>query len=102
VPEPVPGQAVEQEGRGPGSYGFIHHLLAAAAPAAAALRAALQRGLGRVQFRTREQVRDLFAGMELVGPGVVPVPEWRPDPDTPSARDWPVLQLACAGLARKP
>jgi S-adenosyl methyltransferase len=66
------------------------------------LQAALQRGLGRVQFRTCGQPQDLFAGLELAGPGVVPVPEWRPEPDTLSARDWPVLRLACAGLARKP
>jgi hypothetical protein len=90
------------DGLSPGSYVFIHHLLAAADPAAAGLQAALQRGLGRVQFRTRGQVQDLFAGLELVEPGVAPVPEWRPDSGTLSAQDRPVLQLACAGLARKP
>jgi hypothetical protein len=48
------------------------------------------------------EVRDLFAGLELVEPGLVLVPEWRPGPGTPSASDNPVLRLACAGLARKP
>jgi hypothetical protein len=67
----------------------------------AGLQAALQRGLGRVQFRTREQVRDLFAGLELVGPGVLPVPDRRPDPGTLSAR--PASPAApCAGPARRP
>ena len=85
-----------------GSYVFIHHLLAATDPSAAGLQAAMQRGPGRVQFRTLDQVQDLFDGLELVEPGVVPVSQWHPDPDTLSAQEWPVLQLACAGLARKP
>jgi hypothetical protein len=29
-------------------------------------------------FRTREQVLALFEGLELVSPGLVPVPQWRP------------------------
>ena len=56
----------------------------------------------RVQFRTREQVQGVVAGLELVEPGVVPVPERRTDPGTLNAQDRPVPQLACAGLARKP
>jgi hypothetical protein len=35
----------------------------------------------RVTFRTREQVAALAAGLELAGPGVVPVQDWRPDSD---------------------
>lgn len=85
-----------------GSYVFIHHLLDSGDPAIADVQAALQRGLGRGQFRTWEQIRDLFNGLELVEPGLVPVSDWCPGPDTPSARDHPVLQLACAGVARKP
>src|SRR5580693_10608216 len=63
-----------------GSYVFIHHLLHSADPASAALEAAMQRGLGRSQFRTLEQVRELFGGLELIEPGLVQVPDWRPDP----------------------
>ncbi|HEV2375761.1 MAG TPA: SAM-dependent methyltransferase [Streptosporangiaceae bacterium] len=85
-----------------GSYVFIHHLLDRGDPETAGLQNAMKQGLGRGQFRTWEQVRDMFSGLELVEPGLVLVPEWRPDPGTPSARDWPVLQLACAGVARKP
>ena len=33
----------------------------------------------RLTFRTRDQVTAYFAGMELVDPGVVRVPDWRPD-----------------------
>jgi len=31
-------------------------------------------------FRTREQIAGLFTGFELLSPGVVPLPEWRPEP----------------------
>ena len=44
---------------------------------------------------------DLFDGLELVEPDLVTVPEWRPDPGTPSVHDHPVLQMACVGVARK-
>ena len=86
-----------------GSYVFIHHLLDSGDPASTELQASMARGLGRVKFRTMAQVKALFGGLELVPPGLVPVPAWRPDPGTPPPADHgPVLELACAGLARKP
>jgi SAM-dependent methyltransferase len=84
----------------PGSYVFIHHLLDNDDPAAATLQAQMRSGLGRAQFRTLAQVRDLFDGLELVEPGLVLVPDWRPEP--PTIRDHPVLEMACVGVARKP
>ncbi len=84
-----------------GSYVFIHHLLDAGDPTIADVQAAFQAGLGRGQFRAWPQIRALFADLELVDPGLVLVPEWRPDEGAPSARDYPVLRLACAGVARK-
>jgi hypothetical protein len=86
-----------------GSYVFIHHLLDSGDPASAELQASMAKGLGRVKFRTMAQVKALFSGLELVPPGLVPVPAWRPDPGAPPPGDHgPVLELACAGLARKP
>lgn len=85
-----------------GSYVFIHHLCDSGAPAGAVLQAEMQKGLGRGQFRTSAQIRRLFNGLELVEPGLVPVPEWRPTPGTPQICDDPILGLACAGVARKP
>jgi hypothetical protein len=85
-----------------GSYVLIHHLLHTEDPASADLEAAMRKGLGRVQFRTDKQIRELFAGLELVEPGLVPVPDWRPDELTPSLRRNPALGLACVGVARKP
>ena len=83
-----------------GSYVFIHHLLAIEDPAAAELQEQMRTGLGRAQFRTMDQVRRLFDGLELVEPGLVLVPDWRPEP--PAIRDHPVLEMACVGVARKP
>ena len=59
-------------------------------------------GWGRAQFRTRAQIMEFFDGLELVEPGLVLIPEWRPGPGTRSVHDHPVLQMACAGVARKP
>jgi hypothetical protein len=86
----------------PGSYVFIHHLLDMEDPAAATLQDQMRSGWGRAQFRTMAQIRELFGGLELVEPGLVLVPEWRPGPGTPGVRHHPVLQMACAGVARKP
>jgi hypothetical protein len=83
-----------------GSYVFIHHLLATQDPAAATLQEQMRAGLGRAQFRTMDQVKVLFDGLDLVEPGLVIVPDWRPEP--PAIRDHPVLEMACVGVARKP
>ena len=84
-----------------GSYVFIHHLLQLDDPASATLQEQMRKGVGRAQFRTMDEVRVLFDGLEFVEPGLVLVPDWRPDPGTPQVRDHPVLQMACAGVARK-
>lgn len=84
-----------------GSYVFIHHLLATEDPLSVKLRKFLESTFGRVQFRTLDQVRSLFRGLELVEPGLVPVADWRPDsPVTPELAA--IASLACAGVARKP
>jgi hypothetical protein len=84
-----------------GSYVFIHHLVDSGDPEIADVQEAMQKGLGRGQFRTRAEVLRLFDGLELVEPGLVLVCDWRPDPGDPSAQDHPVLRMACAGVARK-
>ncbi|PZG23488.1 SAM-dependent methyltransferase [Nonomuraea aridisoli] len=52
------------------------------------------------QLRSPEQIAGFFTGLEVVEPGVVPTPEWRPDPDR---WDEPagVISAVC-GVARKP
>jgi S-adenosyl methyltransferase len=83
------------------SYVFIHHLLDTEDPATATLQEQMRAGIGRAQFRTMARIRELFDGLELVDPGLVLVPDWRPRLGTPGVRDHPVMQMACAGVARK-
>jgi S-adenosyl methyltransferase len=84
-----------------GSYVFIQHLLTMDDPQAARLQEFMARSFGRFQFRTLEQVRGFFHGLEFVHPGLVPVPDWRPD--GPSGDDHAEIgRMACAGVARKP
>jgi SAM-dependent methyltransferase len=51
--------------------------------------------------RTRAQVAELFAGLDLIEPGVVWTPQWHPDADTGLA-DNPGKSLFWCGVARKP
>jgi O-methyltransferase involved in polyketide biosynthesis len=48
-------------------------------------------------LRSPEQFERYFEGLELVEPGVVPVPHWRPDPDSE-----PVEIYSYCGVGRKP
>ena len=52
----------------------------------------------KVTLRDRAGVARLFAGLELVEPGVVRVPEWRPDSDLAAASP----TVLWGGVARKP
>jgi hypothetical protein len=49
-------------------------------------------------LRTPEEIASFFDGLELVEPGVVSVPLWRPDPGT----DVPTVVDAFGGVGRKP
>jgi hypothetical protein len=49
------------------------------------------------QYRSKAEVSDFFAGLELVGPGVVPVPQWRPRSDDEAAAP----TMAWCGVASK-
>jgi hypothetical protein len=52
------------------------------------------------QLRTVEQLAQCFEGLELVEPGLVPITEWRPEPDT---ADTVVGRVDAYGaLGRKP
>jgi hypothetical protein len=50
-------------------------------------------------LRSPEQIARFFDGLELVEPGMVPPPRWRPDP---SARDDSAESVDYAGVGRKP
>ncbi len=49
-------------------------------------------------YRSRAEVAAFFGGLELVPPGIVPVPQWRPD----SEMDAQAPTMAWCGVARKP
>ncbi|HEY6491895.1 MAG TPA: SAM-dependent methyltransferase [Trebonia sp.] len=65
----------------PGSYLVISHLASDIQPEMMAefSRRMREHGVAQDAQRTREQVTALFAGLDLLEPGVVPVSKWRPD-----------------------
>ncbi|MEU4508598.1 SAM-dependent methyltransferase [Nonomuraea wenchangensis] len=66
----------------PGSHLVLSHALAESdAQAVGRLRASTDGTSAQAGFRTREEVLSLFEGFELIGPGLVPVHEWRLGPD---------------------
>jgi hypothetical protein len=85
----------------PGSFLAIMHPASDLDPA---LRQAGQRwnqlAAQRVRLRSREQVAGFLAGLEPVDPGLVTVPEWRPEPDEPGIGQ--AIPLYGAVAARKP
>jgi hypothetical protein len=84
----------------PGSYLQLTHF-STAVPAAAALERVLLRSIGSGRMRSRDEITAFFDGLELVDPGVVFLPEWRPD--RPVA--YPLEaggQLILGGMARRP
>jgi O-methyltransferase involved in polyketide biosynthesis len=85
-----------------GSHVFLHHLVKAGTPGEKAAEAAMRQGMGRGFFRTPEQVGSFLTGLDLVEPGLVRVPDWRPDGSEDSAEDHPVLRLAVAAVGRRP
>ncbi|MFI9011548.1 SAM-dependent methyltransferase [Actinosynnema sp. NPDC053489] len=70
----------------PGSYVALSHLTADHAPEAMAeVTAAMADSPDPMFFRPRDRVVALFDGLELVEPGVVDAPLWRPEPGVAAA-----------------
>jgi hypothetical protein len=83
-----------------GSYLFMT-TFCAAFPEAADLEEKYLSVLGSGRFRTLDEVRRYFGDLELVEPGLVPVPLWRPD--QPVDHELSVTERVLAGgIARKP
>jgi hypothetical protein len=57
--------------------------------------------LGTGRWRTRDEILACFGDLEMVEPGLVPVPEWRPDADD-HAVPGVTYHTFVGGLARKP
>jgi hypothetical protein len=56
--------------------------------------------LGTGRFRTRDEILAYFGDFELVEPGLVACPEWRPDSDGPALPE-ALRYLVVGGLAQK-
>ncbi|NUR85369.1 MAG: SAM-dependent methyltransferase [Nonomuraea sp.] len=84
-----------------GSHLAASNMMVSQNPQAKALEAMLLATMGLGFFRTRESITRYFAGMELVEPGVVHFPEWRPEErHSEGLATWE--QLLLGGVARKP
>ncbi|GLW65321.1 SAM-dependent methyltransferase [Actinomadura rubrobrunea] len=85
-----------------GSYLFVTHFCASSQAARDAEKQYLAI-LGTGRFRTVEEITAYFDGLDLLEPGVVPLPLWRPDGPVPPEGELTVGQrLMYGGIARKP
>ncbi|WP_436762656.1 SAM-dependent methyltransferase [Streptosporangium sp. V21-05] len=83
-----------------GSYLFITHFCASTQESRDAEQKYLAL-LGTGRFRTPEEITAFFDGFELLEPGVVPLPLWRPEGSVPG-RLTVGQQLMYGGIAYKP
>ncbi|SDR24087.1 SAM-dependent methyltransferase [Thermostaphylospora chromogena] len=90
----------------PGSHMAIVHFFNPGEEAPERSRIALaseetfNKHLGTGRWRSREEIRAYFGDMELVEPGLVPLPDWRPEPDLPPYG--PTCYNVLAGVGRVP
>jgi S-adenosyl methyltransferase len=85
----------------PGSYLVISHATSDRYPEFDEATEVYSGATASMHNRTWAQVQTLFTGLELLEPGVVWLPKWRPDPDT-GLQDDPARSLCWCGVARKP
>jgi hypothetical protein len=83
-----------------GSHLFITHFCASTREAQDAESKYLTL-LGTGRFRTPEEITAFFDGFDLLEPGVVPLPLWRPEAPAPATLTVG-HQLMYGGIARKP
>ncbi|WP_328785313.1 SAM-dependent methyltransferase [Streptomyces canus] len=91
-----------------GSYFFISHFRSGNNPETQEAEQVLQQTFGRGRWRSDAEIASLLDGLEILDPGIVPAPLWRPDQtETPwnnsGERQLTVWEhLIAAALARKP
>ncbi|MFF4775403.1 SAM-dependent methyltransferase [Microtetraspora fusca] len=68
---------------------------------AAAAEKLFNENLGTGRWRTRDEILAYFGDFELLDPGLVPLPEWRPGPGDQAAQGITYHTFA-GGVARKP
>lgn len=82
-----------------GSTMYISHFRTLGDPDSAKLEAVMREALGRVTWRTDEQIAGYFSGTDLISPGIVPCAAWHPDSDPGELTGY--RQLIVAGLGIK-
>jgi hypothetical protein len=86
-----------------GSYLALSHLTGDFDPAAWAGVVAVYRRSGvTMQVRPKPDVERFFAGLDLIDPGVVSLPQWRPDPSDVGRPPTDAAVSVYGGVARKP
>jgi hypothetical protein len=84
-----------------GSHLVISHGSADSHPEMDEAVRAYRSATGRARPRSHQEISALLSGLELVDPGLVWLPRWRPDGDT-GVHDGPGSTLGYAAVARKP
>jgi len=85
----------------PGSYLLVSHATADGQPPEVIEAQRLSaRTATEISLRSRNEIAAYFDGFELVDPGLVFIPQWRPDPQDP-VDDHPERVGAYAGVGRK-
>jgi hypothetical protein len=84
-----------------GSYLVISHGTADAIPAVHDAAAVYRQSTSSAHVRRRNHIERLIDGLELVEPGIVWLPQWRPDPGSEPAAN-PFDAYCYALVARKP
>jgi hypothetical protein len=87
----------------PGSYLVLSHGTTEDRPtvARAAEKVYDQAVAAPLRMRSRAELLPLFEGFELIEPGLVPIPHWRPEPGDPDAADTGRFWGGLAGVALK-
>jgi hypothetical protein len=87
----------------PGSYIAISHGTRDNAPPAQTEQAEKLSALTPTpsKYRTRSQIQQLFEGLELIEPGVVYIPLWRPEGPDDVFLDQPERSMMWGGVGRK-
>ncbi len=84
-----------------GSHIAISHAVPDAMSSAGDVQRLFAKATEQARLRTRAEVADLVAGLEIVEPGLVWLPQWRPDPGAPMPENV-TESYYCALVARKP
>ncbi|MFF9625022.1 SAM-dependent methyltransferase [Streptomyces griseosporeus] len=91
-----------------GSYFFVSHFRSGNNAETQEAERVLQQTFGRGRWRTDAEIAALLEGFDILDPGIVPAPLWRPDPvdsrwGSSAERELTVWEhLIAAVLARKP